>query len=112
MKRLFSFPGVAFAILVALQGCSPSIQSYQTPASALVRIECASGSVQQIQQFLRFSRGKDISVALDGSYITAAFSPEDIPPAKLAQILQNLNELSGVLRVEVMENPRPIMQNF
>jgi hypothetical protein len=114
MKRQFSFLWVAFAILVALPGCSPYLSSTQTPGSALVKIECRDASVRQILELLRSGRGKDINVVADGSgtEITAAFSPADTPPGKLAQILQDLNDLSGVLHVEVVENPHPIRQNY
>ena len=114
MKRRFTFPGVAFAILAAFPGCSPTIQTSQTPQSALVKVECQNASVQEILYFLRSGRGKDISVTADGPCmeITAAFSPADTPPEKLTQLLQYLNDLGGVLHVEVVENPRPIRQNF
>jgi len=48
----------------------------------------------------------------DGQEITAAFSPVDTAPGKLEQILQHLNDMSGVLHVEVVENPHPIRQNL
>ena len=116
MKRQLPFLWVAFAILVALPGCSPSsIISNPTQGSALVRVECRDASVvRQIQALLRSGRGKDISVVGDGSclVITAAFRPEDTPPGKLAQMLQDLNNLTDVLHVEVGENPHPIRQNF
>lgn len=112
MKRQFAFLWVAFAILVAFSACNPSYQATQPPTSALVRIECHNASIQQIVEILRMGRGKDISVANDGSYVTAAFSPEDTPPGRLAQILQSVQGLVGVLRVDVQENPRPIRQSF
>lgn len=112
MKRRLSFLRVAFALMVALPACSPSIQTAQTPGSALVRIECYNASVEQIMGLLRSERGKDISVSADRSYVTAAFSPADTSPEKLAQIIYDLSILPGVLHVETMENPRPIRQNF
>ena len=115
MKRLFTFLWVAFAILVALPGCSPYIiPSTPTPGSALVKVECRDAPVRQILELLRSGRGKDISVVTDGSCqeITAAFSPADTTPGKLAQILEDLNGLMGVLHAEVVENPHPIRQNF
>jgi hypothetical protein len=114
MKRQFSFLWVTFAILVALQGCGPYIPTTAASGSALVTVECRDASVRQILQLLRSGRGKDISVRDDGACreITAAFRPEDTPPGKLAQILQDLNDLNGVLHVEVVENPHPIRQNF
>ena len=117
MKRQFSFLWVAFAILVGLPGCSPYyIPSNPAPGSALVKIECrdASDVRQRVLELLRSGRGKDISVGADGSCleITAAFSQADTPPGKLAQILEDLNGLMGVLHAEVVENPHPIRQNF
>jgi len=116
MKRQFSFLWAIFASLIALPGCSPSyISSNPTPGSALVRIECRNTPVvRQILVLLRSGRGKDISVVGDGScqVITAAFRPEDTPPGKLAQILQDLNNLTDVLHTDVLENPHPIRQNF
>jgi hypothetical protein len=114
MKRQFSFLWVSFAILVACSGCSPAIQSNQTPQSALVKIECQNASVRQILELLRSGRGKDINVAMGNSCmeITAAFRPGDAPPGKLEQILQSLTDLSGVIHVEVEGNPHPIRQNF
>jgi len=114
MKRQFSFPWLAFATLIALSSCSPSIQSTRTPGSALVKIECYHASVSQILLILRSGRGRDISVTADGpsTLITAAFSPLLTDPARLAQILHDLDALGGVMHVEVMENPRPVMQNF
>ena len=114
MKRQFSFLWVAFACLVALSDCSPTIQSNQTPRSALVKIECYKASEQQILHLLRSGRARDIKVVTNGSSmeITAAFSPADTPPEMLAQVIQNLNDVSGVVHVELVENPRPIMQNF
>ena len=114
MKRQFSFLWVAFAILVALTGCGPYIPTNAASGSALVKVECRDASVRQILELLRSGRGKDISVRGDGSCqeITAAFSPADTAPGKLDQILQNLNDMSGVLHVEVVENPHPIRQNL
>jgi len=112
MKRQFSFLWVAFAILAAFSGCSPYLEPSRTPSSALVKIECENASLQQIMELLRLGRGRDITVTPDGSYITAAFSPDDTPPEKLAQIVKNLSDLHGVLHVEVVENPRPILQYF
>jgi hypothetical protein len=112
MTRQISFLWVAFATLAAISGCSPAIQSNQTPSSAVVKVECHNAPVRQILELLRSGKAKDISAAADGSCITAAFSPADMPPGKLEQILQELTDLSGVLHVEVMENPHPIVQNF
>lgn len=112
MKRQFSFLWVAFAILAAIPGCNPSFQSTQPQGSALVTIEYYNASVEQIVGLLRSARGKDISVAADGSTITAAFSPADTPARRLAQILEDLNNLPGVMHVDVRENPRPILQSF
>ena len=115
MKGQFSFLWVAFALLVALPGCNPSyIPSTPMTGSALVKVECHDASVQQILFLLRSGRGKDIRAVFNGfcQEITAAFSPTDTPPGKLAQILQDLNVLNGVLHVEVVENPHPIRQNF
>lgn len=114
MKRQFSFLWVAFAILTTLPGCGPYIPTNAAPGSALVMIECQEASLRQILELLRLERGKDISVVAGGSFqeVTAAFRPEDTPPGKLAEIVKNLNDMSGVLHVEVMENPRPILQNF
>jgi len=114
MKRRFPFLWVTFALLAALPGCNPYIPSTPTPGSALVKIECRNAPERQILELLRSGRAKDISVVADGSclVITAAFSPANTPPEKLAQILQDLNDLSGVLYVEVVENPGPIRQNF
>lgn len=114
MKRQFSFLWVVFATLAAFPCCSPGtyIQSDTAPESALMRIDCYNAPVQQIVELLRSGRGKDINVAADGSYITAAFRPADTPPRRLEQIIQDLSNLSGVLHVEIMENRRPIMQNF
>ena len=114
MKRRSSFLWVCFALLVCLSGCGPSGQSTQSPASALVKVECYTTSIQPILQLLRSGRGKDIDVKTDGSSteITAAFSPDFTDRAKLLQILQQLNDLSGVVHVEVEENPHPIRQNF
>jgi hypothetical protein len=114
MKRQFSFLWATFAILVAFPGCNPYIPSTPTPGSALVTIECQDAPVRQILELLRSGRGKDISVRADGSCqeITAAFSSADTPPGKFAQIIQDLNDLIGVLHVGVVENPRPIRQNF
>ena len=116
MKRQFSFLWAAFAILVALSGCGPYIPTNAAAGSALVKVECrdAPGVWNSVQQLLRSGRGKDISVRTDGSCleVTAAFRPEETPSGKLAQILQDLNDLSGVLHVEVVENPHPIRQSF
>lgn len=118
MKRRSSFPWVTFVLLVtfvtpaAFQGCSPFIDPTQTPVSALVRVECHDASVRQILELLRSGKAKDISVAPDGSWVTGAFDPADLWPGKLEQIMQELNGLSGVIHVEVMENPRPIVHNF
>jgi hypothetical protein len=116
MKRPFSFLWAAFALLLALPGCSPYLSpSNPTPGSALVTIECRDATAErQILELLRSGRAKDISVRADGSSleITAAFSPEYTPAGRLGQILQDLNELNGVLYVEVVENPHPIRQNF
>jgi hypothetical protein len=120
MKRQFSFLWAAFALLATLQGCGPYIPSNSTPGStsgsALVTIECrdAPDVRQRVLEVLRSGRGKDINVGPDGTCleITAAFSPTDTPPGRLAQILQDLNDLIGVLHAEVMENPHPIRQNF
>ena len=115
MKRQFSFLWAAFAFLVALPGCIPNVPQNPTPGSALVKVECRDAPVvRQILVLLRSGRGKDISVENDGSCleITAAFSPADTPPGKLAQILEDLNGLMGVLHAEVVENPHPIRQNF
>jgi hypothetical protein len=116
MKRRFSFLWVAFAILAAIPGCNPYTPSSQTPQSALVKVECRDfpDVRQSVMQLLRSGKGKDISVGTDGFclQITAAFSPADTPPVRLAQILQNLNNLSGVLHIEVVENPHPIRQGF
>jgi hypothetical protein len=114
MKRRYSFLWVSFVLLVSLPGCGPAGQTTQTPGSALVRVECYGTSVQAILQLIRSGRGKDINVRTDGAgtEITAAFSPAYTEPAKLAQILQQLNDLSGVVHVDVEENPHPIRQNF
>jgi hypothetical protein len=116
MKRQLSFLWAAFALLVALSGCGPFIPSNPTPVSAQVKIECRDAPVvrERVLELLRSGRGKDISVGADGSCleITAAFSPTDTPSGKLAQILQDLNDLDGVLHAEVVENPHPIRQNF
>ncbi|HVS97284.1 MAG TPA: hypothetical protein VHE54_12405 [Puia sp.] len=115
MKRQSAFLWVSFALLAALVGCSPSIQSGQMPSSALVKVECQNGSVRQILELLRSGRGKDIStVAVDGycTEVTAAFSPMDTPAWKLEQVLEMLNGLGGVLHVELVENPHPIRQAF
>ena len=114
MKRQFSFLWAAFALLVALPGCIPNIPQNPMPGSALVKVECRNASVRQILELLRSGRGKDISVIADGAEteITAAFSPADTPPGKLAQILQEVSDLSGVLHAEVVENPHPIRQTF
>ncbi len=116
MKRQFAFLWVAFAILVTLPGCNPYIPSNPTEEPALLKIECRDAPVirQRVLQLLRSGRGKDISVGTDGSCleITAAFTPADTPPGKLAQLLQDLNDLIGVLHTELVENPHPIRQNF
>ncbi|HEV2482068.1 MAG TPA: hypothetical protein VGS79_20525 [Puia sp.] len=112
MKRRSSFLWGAFVTLAAFSGCSPAIQPIETPTSAVVRVECHNAPVRQILELLRSGRAKDISVAADGSCITAAFSPADMPPGKLEEIMEELNDLTGVLHVEVEENPRPIVQNF
>ncbi len=114
MKRRFPFPGVAFALLLALPCCTPNIASTPAPSSALVTIEYRGVSVRQITQLLRSGRGKDISVEDEGSFlrITAAFSPVDTTPAKLTQMLNDLNVIDGVLRAGLGENPHPIRQSF
>ena len=117
MKRQFTFLWVAFAFLVALPGCTPYyVPSDSMPRSALVKVECRDlpDVRQNVLQLLRSGRGKDISLKTDGSCleIAAAYTPADTPPGKLEQILQDLSNLNGVLRVEVGENPRPIRQNF
>ena len=114
MKSQFAFLWVVIAALAAFPGCTPSMQSNQTPRSALVKVECHNASLPQILELLQSGRGKDISVTADGASmeITAAFSPVDTPPEKLAQIIQDLNGLNGVLHVELVENPHPIRQNF
>ena len=114
MKRQCSFLWVTFALLVALQGCKTYISSSPTPGTALVKVECRDASVRQILELLRSGRGKDISVVTNSSYveIMAAFRPAETPPQKFEQIVQDLNGLSGVLHVEVVENPHPIRQNF
>jgi len=117
MKRQFTFLWAAFAFLVALPGCSPYIlPSDPMPRSALVRVECRDlpDVRQNVLQLLRSGRGKDISMKTDGSCleIAAAYTPADTPPGKLEQILRDLNDLNGVLHVEVGENPRPIRQYF
>jgi hypothetical protein len=112
MKRRFSFLWVAFALASSLAGCGPSIQTTQTQGSALVTIEYYHASVEQIVHLLRAGRGKDITVSSDGSTVKAAFSQADTPAWKLAELLRDLNNLPGVLHVDLVENPRPIMQNF
>jgi hypothetical protein len=114
MKRQFSFLWVAFAIPVALEGCGPYIPTDAASGSALVKVECRDASVRQILDLLRSGKGKDISVRDEGSCreITAAFSPADTAPRKLGQILQDLNDMSGVLNVDIVENPHPIRKNF
>lgn len=112
MKRQISFLWGAFVLLAGFPGCSPSFQATQTPTSALVRVECHNAPVRQIMELLRSGRAKDISVAPDGSCVTAAFNPADTSLRMLEQILEELNDLNGVLHVEVMENPHPIMHNF
>jgi hypothetical protein len=114
MKRQISFLWLTFVLSVALQGCNPYAPLTPTPASALVKIECRNTSERQILELLRSGRGKDISVVADGSFvtITAAFNPADTSPGKLAQILQDIRDLNGVLQAEVAENPHPIRQNF
>jgi hypothetical protein len=114
MKRQFPFLWVAFATLVALPCCSPYIPSGPTSGSAMVKVECVDAPVRQILELFRSGKGKDIKVVNDGFSleITAAFSPADTPPAKLEQIVQQVNNLSGVMHVEVVENPSPIKQNF
>ncbi len=114
MKRQISFLWVTFVLSLAIQGCNPYAPITPTPESALVKIECRNTSERQILELLRFGRGKDISVMANGSFltITAAFSPADTSPGKLAQILQDIHDLNGVLQAEVMENPHPIRQNF
>lgn len=112
MKRRSSFLWVAFALLAALQGCSPTLQPTQTPVSALVRVECHNAPVRQILELLRSGRARDISVAADGSWITAAFDPADLSPGKLEQIMQELTDLDGVLHVDVTENPHPIVHDL
>src|SRR6202034_658276 len=74
---------------------------------ALVKVECRDASVRQILELLRSGSGRDINVRDDGSCreITAAFSPADTAPGKLEQILQHLNDMSGVLHVDIVENP-------
>jgi hypothetical protein len=111
MKRS-SFLWVVFVLLAASQGCSPSNQTTQTPVSALVKVECHNAPIRQILELLRSGRARDISVAADGSLVTAAFDPADLTPGKLEQIMQELTELDGVLHVEVMENPQPIAHNL
>jgi hypothetical protein len=114
MKRRFAFLWVAFATLGTLSGCIPDIRSNPTSEAALVKVECRDAPVRQILQILRSGYGKDISTVTDGSclHITAAFSAENTPPEKLLEIMRELNDLKGVLRVEVEENPHPIRQNF
>jgi hypothetical protein len=114
MKRQISFLWVTFVLFAAIQGCNPYAPVTPTPASALVRIECRNASERQILELLRSGRGRDITVLADGSYltITAAFSPADTAPGKLAQILQDIHNLDGVLQAEVVENPHPIRQTF
>ena len=114
MKRRSSFPGVAIAILLALPCCTPNIASTPPPSSALVTVEYRGASVSEITQLLRSARGKDISVKDEGScwQITAAFTPGDTPKEKLLQILNELNNLGGVLHAGLEENPHPIRQNF
>jgi hypothetical protein len=111
MKRRFFFLWVVFVTLVTFCGCSPASQTTQTPVSALVKVECHNAPVRQILELLRSGRARDISVAADGSSITAAFNPADLTPGKLEQIMQELNDLEGVLHVEVMENPHPILND-
>ena len=117
MKRQFSFLWVVFALSAALAGagCGPSSQISQTPTSGLVKVDCFNASAQGIMDLLRSGRGRDIAVRnADGATmeITVAFSPADTPAWKLAQILRDLNGLSGVIHVEVMENPSVIRQSF
>jgi len=116
MKRQFSFLWVAFVLVAALPCCSPNIASAPTSGSALVKVECrdASDVREMVLQLLRSGRGKDISVKTDGACleITAAFSPADTPPGRLVQVMEDLNNLGGVLHVEVVENPRPILRDF
>ena len=115
MKRQFSFLWVAFALFAAFPACGPAIQSTHTPGSALVTVECQNVSQRQVVELLRSGRGKDVAVAVADGFsvrITAAFSPMETPAWKLAQVLQDLHGLSGVIHVDVEENPRPIRQNF
>ena len=114
MKRRSAFLWVAFAAVIAFSACGPYIQTSQTLSSALVKIECRNASVQQILLLLRSGRGKDITViGTDPSLmITVAFSPVETPAWRLAQIINDLQEMSGVLSVNLQENPRPIMQSF
>jgi len=114
MKRQSSFLWVIFVTLAAFPCCSPSYQTNQSlTTSALVRVDCQGASIQQqVLEMLRAARGKDISVVDDGACVTAAFSPMDTSPERLAQMVQKLNNLPGVTRVEVVENPHPIRQNF
>jgi hypothetical protein len=120
MKRRFSFLWAVFALLAALPGCTPYIPSSptatETVGSVLVTIECRDAPNVQpsILQLLRSGRGKDISARSDGSFleITAAFIQTETPSGRLAQIIELLKGMNGVINVEIAENPRPIRQNF
>ncbi|MDP4218439.1 MAG: hypothetical protein Q8927_19750 [Bacteroidota bacterium] len=117
MKRRFSFLRASFALLIALSGCGPFIPSDSTATdSSLVTIECrdAADVRQSVLMLLRSGQGKDISIGSDGSFlqITAAFTPIYTPSERFAHILEDLNHVNGVIHVDVVENRRPIRQNF
>lgn len=114
MKRRSAFLWVTFALFVALPGCSPSIQTAETPRPALVTVECEDASVRQVLDLLRSARGKDIAVQKEGYIvgIKVAFSPEYTSAERLTQILHDLDNMGGVIHTEVVENPRPVKQGF
>jgi hypothetical protein len=112
MKTIVSL----FIVFAILCGCETVMPLSHAEESSLIWIECKNETTVRltVTQLLRSIRAKDIEVGEDGfvTNIQAAFGNTDFPRGKLEEIKDKLEEMNGVLHVEIRENHSIIRQSF
>jgi hypothetical protein len=105
-----------YMALVILPACETTRPLDVSGTSSVIRVECKNEASlrQTVMQVIRSCKAYDIVVNDDGGcvIIQASYYDADVPNGRLGVIKEMLDEMAGVIRVEIRENHSVIRQSF
>jgi uncharacterized membrane protein YhiD involved in acid resistance len=103
-------------VILVLSACGPVMPINSADDSISIRIEFRNEAIlkQTILQRLRYNKAMDIKLGPDDDFtnIEAAFRMRDTPSSKLEQMMEELQQLSGVVDIDIEKNKTIVKQTF